>query len=124
MLRAQDCWPFRVVLWVRVVCSTAVLLQNAEMKENCDITFYLCCVQASTKWFEGTTDQSIYYAITNDQGLTWSPTRLMVGSPDDLPVWGPVVYTAVSQQPIVCSNIIKSDSHRSLRGKSKGRGIT
>lgn len=54
------------------------------------------CWQAATKWFEGVADQAIYYAISNDHGLTWGPTQLMPGTQDNLPAWGPVLYSAVS----------------------------
>ncbi|EIE25189.1 neuraminidase [Coccomyxa subellipsoidea C-169] len=50
--------------------------------------------QAATKWFEGVADQAIYYAISNDHGLTWGPTQLMPGTQDNLPAWGPVLYSA------------------------------
>lgn len=59
-------------------------------------------MQANTKWFEGAANQSIYWAITDDYGATWGPTRLLVPSPDGLPLWGPVQYSAASLPP--CSS--------------------
>ena len=52
-------------------------------------------VQANTKWYEGALDQSIYWAVSDNAGLTWGPTRLLIPSPDGLPLWGPVQYSAV-----------------------------
>ena len=51
--------------------------------------------QANTKWYEGALNQSIYWAISDDSGLTWGPTRVLMPSPDSLPLWGPVQYSAV-----------------------------
>lgn len=53
-------------------------------------------MQANTKWFEGAANQSIYWSITDDGGLTWGPTRVLLPSPDTLPIWGPVQHAAVS----------------------------
>ena len=52
-------------------------------------------VQANTKWYEGAVDQSIYWAVSDDAGLTWGPARVLVPSPDGLPLWGPVQHSAV-----------------------------
>ncbi|BDA41433.1 hypothetical protein COCOBI_02-2130 [Coccomyxa sp. Obi] len=49
--------------------------------------------QAALEWFEGVSDQAIYYAITDNNGLTWSPTRMMAKSEENLPLWGPVLHS-------------------------------
>ena len=61
----------------------------------CSAMKHQCMVQANTKWFEGALNQSIYWAVSDDAGLTWGPTRVLMPSPDSLPLWGPVQYTAV-----------------------------
>ena len=53
-------------------------------------------MQANTKWFEGAANQSIYWSISDDGGLTWGPTRVLLPSPDTLPIWGPVQHAEVS----------------------------
>ena len=52
-------------------------------------------LQGVGKWFEGAQGQSVYWAVSNDSGLTWGPTQVMIPSPDTLPLWGPVVHTQV-----------------------------
>ena len=52
--------------------------------------------QGVGKWFEGAQGQSVYWAVSNDSGLTWGPTQVMIPSPDTLPLWGPVVHTQVT----------------------------
>lgn len=42
-------------------------------------------------------NQAIYYAITDNNGLTWGPTRIMAKAEDNLPLWGPVLYSQVRQ---------------------------
>ncbi len=37
----------------------------------------------------------MYWAVSNDTGLTWGRTEAMIPSPDTLPLWGPVVYSTV-----------------------------
>ncbi|CAL5221936.1 g4211 [Coccomyxa viridis] len=49
--------------------------------------------QGVGKWFEGAQGQSVYWAVSNDTGLTWGRTEAMIPSPDTLPLWGPVVYS-------------------------------
>ena len=56
----------------------------------------MALVQGVGKWFEGAQGQSVYWAVSNDSGLTWGPTQVMIPSPDTLPLWGPVVHTQVS----------------------------
>ena len=45
-------------------------------------------VQATPKWFEGPSDQGIYWSISDDFGLTWGPTTLIVPAAENLPQWG------------------------------------
>ena len=52
-------------------------------------------MQGTGKWFEGAQSQSVYWAVSNDTGLTWGPTEVMIPSPDTLPLWGPVVHSTV-----------------------------
>ena len=52
-------------------------------------------VQATPKWFEGPSDQGIYWSISDDYGLTWGPTTLIVPAADGLPQWGPVLHSQV-----------------------------
>ncbi|CAL8461845.1 g1376 [Coccomyxa elongata] len=49
--------------------------------------------QAALEWFEGVSNQAIYYAISDNNGLTWGPTRIMAKSEDNLPLWGPVLHS-------------------------------
>ena len=54
-------------------------------------------LQGVGKWFEGAQGQSVYWAVSNDSGLTWGPTHVMIPSPDTLPLWGPVVHSQVTK---------------------------
>ena len=74
--------------------------QASSMRPLCYILPPSCrggdaAVQGVGKWFEGAQGQSVYWAVSNDTGLTWSRTEAMVPSPDTLPLWGPVVFSTV-----------------------------
>ena len=64
--------------------------------------------QATEKWYEGPADQGIYWAISDDVGLTWGPTRLMIPAEDSLPQWGPVLHFDVRGQPLVATHSLLS----------------
>ena len=52
--------------------------------------------QGSEKWWEGSDEQGIYWAISEDGGASWGGHEILLAAPDDLPAWGPVLHTAVS----------------------------
>lgn len=52
-------------------------------------------VQGAGKWFEGAARQAVYWSVSNDTGLTWGPTQVMIAATDTLPLWGPVLYSTV-----------------------------
>ncbi len=56
--------------------------------------------QATEKWYEGPADQGLYWAVSDDVGLTWGPTRLMIPAEDSLPQWGPVLHFDVRPSPV------------------------
>ena len=62
-------------------------------------------MQANTKWWEGAVNQSIYWAVSNDAGATWGPTRVLMPSPEGLPLWGAVQYSAVRPSFTPCLRI-------------------
>ena len=55
----------------------------------------VAAVQGVGKWFEGAQGQSVYWAVSNDTGLTWGQTSAVIPSPDTLPLWGPVMFSTV-----------------------------
>ena len=79
-----------------------LLAYHSDAARVCKLAERLTCgdlschaLQGVGKWFEGAQGQSVYWAVSNDTGLTWGPTQVMIPSPDTLPLWGPVMYTAV-----------------------------
>ncbi len=54
--------------------------------------------QAAEVFWEGSSRQGIYWAVSEDgSGLSWGAPRLLVSPPDDgLPAWGPVLHVEVS----------------------------
>ena len=50
--------------------------------------------QAAPVYWEGSEQQGIYWALSNDHGLTWDTCSLLV-SPNGLPAWGPVLHVEV-----------------------------
>ena len=77
-----------------------------------------CCgvaVQGVGKWFEGAQGQSVYWAVSNDTGLTWGRTEAVIPSPDTLPLWGPVMYSTV--RPVTLFRYLPlPHSHASCNG--------
>jgi len=48
--------------------------------------------QASTRHYEGSAEQGIFWSISDDMGATWGPAQALVQS-EGLPLWGPVILT-------------------------------
>ena len=110
-LRCKGKWPSPENM--RLASSNHGILINASDKMRRRINLYasvgfmqLCAIQANTKWFEGAANQSIYWSISDDGGLTWGPTRVLLPSPDTLPIWGPVQHAEVSTSAsAACSDL-------------------
>ena len=84
--------------WQSIAARSEILCMFPIMslyQNLCSTLFWRHAVQANTKWYEGALNQSIYWAVSDDAGLTWGPTRVLIPSPDSLPLWGPVQYSAV-----------------------------
>ena len=69
--------------------------RTAQSAHPAQVQDSLVAVQGVGKWFEGAQGQSVYWAVSNDTGLTWGQTSAMIPSPDTLPLWGPVVFSTV-----------------------------
>lgn len=50
-------------------------------------------VQASPDFWEGSRQQGIYWAVSNDHGNTWSTARQLAAPQNELPVWAPVLFS-------------------------------
>lgn len=37
----------------------------------------------------------LYWALSNDSGLTWGPTELLQPPINNLPLWGPMLFAQV-----------------------------
>mmetsp|Transcript_7476 Transcript_7476/g.21115 ORF Transcript_7476/g.21115 Transcript_7476/m.21115 type:complete len:425 (-) Transcript_7476:193-1467(-) len=48
--------------------------------------------QGSKRHFEGSMEQSLYWSISEDNGMSWGPVQVLVAS-EGLPVWSPVMLT-------------------------------
>ncbi|CAK0763317.1 hypothetical protein CVIRNUC_003045 [Coccomyxa viridis] len=49
--------------------------------------------QGAPKWWEGSDEQGIHWAISDDGGASWGAQQALVPAPDGLPAWGPVLYS-------------------------------
>ena len=47
-------------------------------------------------WWEGSDEQGIHWAISDDGGASWGAQQALVPAPDGLPAWGPVLASDVS----------------------------
>ena len=73
--------------------------------------------QASESQFEGVFDQSIYWAISDDQGVTWGLPQALVSSNRKLPIWSPVAHTSGTRTFVFYS---KSSKFCEYYDKAKG----
>ncbi|CAL8467786.1 g7324 [Coccomyxa elongata] len=48
--------------------------------------------QGSEDWWEGGHRQAIYWALSQDGGLSWGQHKIVVPSSHQLPLWGPVLH--------------------------------
>ncbi len=76
---------------VKATCTAAGWRDRLEV---------FCGAQATPKWFEGPSDQGIWWAVSDDYGLTWGPTRQIIPAVDSLPQWGPVLHSQVPATPV------------------------
>lgn len=88
--------------------STRLLLRY--FVPSCNV--WDAAVQGVGKWFEGAQGQSVYWAVSNDSGLTWGRTEAVIPSPEGLPLWGPVVFSTVrpatpSLSTFACSQFLE-----------------
>ena len=44
------------------------------------------------KYWEGADTMGLYWALSNDSGLSWGPTLLLQPPIDNLPLWGPMLF--------------------------------
>eukprot|EP00884_Botryococcus_braunii_P010973 jgi/Botrbrau1/19878/Bobra.0059s0001.2 len=49
--------------------------------------------QGSPDFWEGSKQQGIYWAVSNDRGVTWSTASQLAAPQDGLPVWAPVLFS-------------------------------
>ena len=52
--------------------------------------------KGAPKWWEGSDEQGIHWAISDDGGASWGGQEALVPAPDGLPAWGPVLYSEVT----------------------------
>lgn len=58
-------------------------------------------MQGSENFWEGSDEQGIHWAISDDGGASWGAQESLVPAPDSLPAWGPVLHTEVRSPAIV-----------------------
>ena len=58
---------------------------------------HCACTQATPapKYWEGADTMGLYWALSNDSGLTWGPTVLLQPPINNLPLWGPMLFAQV-----------------------------
>ena len=64
----------------------------------------LAAWQAAPVFWEGSRQQDIYGALSQDAGATWTPPARLAGSGNGLPLWAPVLHTEVRLWPAPASS--------------------
>lgn len=64
------------------------------------------CAQATPapKYWEGADSMGLYWALSNDSGLTWGPTLLLQPPIDNLPLWGPMLFAQARPDRGCCAD--------------------
>ena len=64
----------------------------------------LAAWQAAPVFWEGSRQQAIYSALSQDAGRTWSPPAELARAEGQLPLWAPVLHTEVALSPAMSLN--------------------
>ncbi|KAK9832658.1 hypothetical protein WJX81_008285 [Elliptochloris bilobata] len=65
--------------------STLAMLPNGSLAAAFQAT-------PAPKYWEGADTMGLYWALSNNSGLTWGPTQQLQPPIDNLPLWGPMLF--------------------------------